>query len=88
MTAPEVSAELEGIVLRAMERDPLHRYRSARELAWDLGHQDQLAVKTADEGGTPQNHLAAQGSRVFPYWLLGLIPIVIMVLLLYVAAHN
>ena len=27
-----------------LERDPLNRYHDARELAWDLEHQDQVAL--------------------------------------------
>ena len=39
---PEISSALEQIVLRALERDPEDRYASARELAYDLEHQDEV----------------------------------------------
>ncbi|MGA8182917.1 MAG: protein kinase [Terriglobia bacterium] len=37
---PEISEELEAIILKAMEKDPVNRYQSARELMADLGPPD------------------------------------------------
>lgn len=34
--AAEVPAELEGVVLRCLEKDPAHRYQNVAELAYDL----------------------------------------------------
>jgi serine/threonine-protein kinase len=85
--ASEISPELAEIVLRALERDPLNRYHDARELAWDLEHQDQIATgpnaarRAADQQGSLNR------GRDFPYLLLALIPLAIFALLLYVASH-
>ncbi len=86
--APEISPALEEIVLRAMERDPLNRYRDARELARDLEHQDEVAVGASAERRTSNRQLAAQQGGVFRYVLLGLIPVFILALLLYIAGHS
>jgi eukaryotic-like serine/threonine-protein kinase len=86
--APEVSPALEEIVLRAMERVPLNRYRDALELSWDLEHQDLVAVGAGAEHRTAQRQGAAREGSVLPYLLLGLIPVFILVLLLYVAGHS
>ena len=86
--APEVSRSLEEIVLRAMERDPLNRYHNARELAWDLEHQDEVELGASAKRRTINLRRARQGESVFPYLLLGLIPVVIFALLLFVAGHS
>ncbi|MGA3326080.1 MAG: serine/threonine-protein kinase [Terriglobia bacterium] len=86
--APEVPAALEEIVLRALERDPLNRYHDARELSWDLEHQDLVAVGASAERRTSNKQRSAQGGSVFRYLLLGLIPVFILALLLYVAGHS
>ena len=85
--ASEIPPELAEIVLQALERDPLNRYHDARELAWDLEHQDQLATgpnavrRAADQQGSLNR------GRDFRYLLLALIPLAIFALLLYVASH-
>ena len=86
--APEVSPALEEVVLRAMERDPLNRYRDARELAWDLEHQDLVAVGASAQRRTSDPRRAVKEGSIFAYLLLGLIPAFIFALLLYVAGHS
>jgi serine/threonine protein kinase len=44
---PEVSPQLQAIVCRALARDPQNRYATASKMAWDLSHQDQVAVQVA-----------------------------------------
>ena len=44
---PEVSPQLQAIVCRALARDPQDRYATASKMAWDLSHQDQVAVQVA-----------------------------------------
>ena len=86
--ASEISPELEEIVLRALERDPLNRYHDARELAWDLEHQDQVAAGASAERQTLNKQRSLQKGSVFRYLLLGLIPLFILALLLFVAGHS
>jgi serine/threonine-protein kinase len=83
---PEISRALEEIVLRALERDPLNRYHDARELAWDLEHQDKVA-SSADRRKMEAQKPEHKGS-VFSYVLLGLIPLAILALLFYVAGRG
>ena len=35
---------MQEIIYRALERDPANRYAHAREMVWDLEHQDQVGV--------------------------------------------
>ena len=41
---PAISPELQEIIYRALERDQKNRYASAREMADDLAHPDQVGV--------------------------------------------
>jgi serine/threonine-protein kinase len=86
--ASEISPELEEIVLRALERDPLNRYHDARELAWDLEHQDRVATGANAVRLTQNQEASRNKGRVFPYFVLALIPLAIFALLLYVASRS
>jgi len=86
--APEVPPALEEVVRRALERNPRDRYRDARELAWDLEHQDHVTVAAGVERRALNRQRVAQRGTVIPYLLLGLIPAFIFALLLYVAGHS
>ncbi|MGD0957327.1 MAG: hypothetical protein ABR953_10945 [Candidatus Acidiferrales bacterium] len=50
--APEISPQIQEIIYRALEREPSHRYATAREFAWDLEHPDQVGI---DEGRESRN---------------------------------
>ena len=86
--ASEISPALEEIILRALEREPHNRYRDAREFAWDLEHQDQLAARATEDSAPSVPQRPGAGRSAFPYLLLVLVPLAILALLLYVAAHS
>ncbi len=46
---PEISPELQETIYRALEREPRHRYATAREFGWDLRHLDQVAAADREE---------------------------------------
>ncbi|MBV9340204.1 MAG: serine/threonine protein kinase [Acidobacteria bacterium] len=85
---PSIAPELQEIIYRAIERDPARRYRSAREFAYDLEHQDQVGV--ADREELRNWHLRRQPRtrQVLFYVAIALIPIVIFAILLWVAKHT
>jgi serine/threonine-protein kinase len=84
---PEISPQLQEIIYRALERDPKHRYASARELSWDLRHQDQVGIAERRELADWTHQRPAWARRVVLYGTFALIPVVIFILLLYVAKH-
>ena len=84
---PEISLQLQEIIYRALERDPKHRYASAREFAWDLKHQEQVGVATRAELQDWKWRRDPLPKRILFYWGLAMIPVVIFGLLLYVAHH-
>jgi serine/threonine-protein kinase len=85
---PAISPQLQEIVYRALERDPKNRYRNARDFAWDLEHQDQIGVSDRLELHDWQTRRTPWPKRILFYVVLALIPVVIFVLLLYVAKHS
>jgi serine/threonine protein kinase len=84
--APDILPALEEIVLQAMARNTADRHQSARELAWALEHQDEVVCAGAHPRALNPQRSARQKSG-FLYALLGLIPLTILALLLYVAGH-
>jgi serine/threonine-protein kinase len=76
----QLSPELEQVILRALEREPHHRYANARELEADL---------IAPPPATPRKRTPAPArTRLLVYSTLASIPLLIFGLLLYVAGHQ
>lgn len=85
---PSISPQLQEIIYRALERDPKNRYGSARELAWDLQHQDEVGASDRPELTDWKHRRSPWHRRVLFYAMLAAIPVVIFGLLLYVARHT
>ncbi len=85
---PGISAELEEVLYRALERDPKNRYAKAHEFSWDLQHQDQVGVADRTEMRDWQRHRTPWIRAVLGYGGLALIPLFVLALLFYVARHN
>jgi serine/threonine-protein kinase len=85
---PEVSAQLQEILFRALERDPRHRYATSSEMAWELTHQEQVGV---DDGGprrpTLRGRLMLHSRKLLLYAALILAPIALFILMLVLAHH-
>ena len=85
---PGISPQLQEIIYRAIERDPKNRYASARELIWDLEHQDQVGVSDRIELKDWRNRRSPWQKKVLFYLALAAIPVVVFGILLYVAHHG
>lgn len=85
---PEISLSLDEIIRRAMARDPRDRYASARDLAWDLQHQESAK---AAEAASPKRHNRFRSWRpliskqTLLYAAAAMIPMLIFGLMLFVA---
>ncbi|MGD0616747.1 MAG: serine/threonine-protein kinase [Bryobacteraceae bacterium] len=80
-----ITLQLQEIIYRALERDPRNRYASAKELAWDLRHQDQVGVSERTELHDWKQRKSPLLRRILFYIAMALIPIVIFGLLIWVA---
>lgn len=80
-----IPPQLDAIILRALERDPEHRYATAQEFTHDLLHWNEgPAVEQPVLVDLRQQPLARKRSLA-SYVMIALIPAVVFVLLLYVA---
>ncbi|HEX4772470.1 MAG TPA: serine/threonine-protein kinase [Bryobacteraceae bacterium] len=84
---PAISPQLQEIIYRAIERDPKNRYGSARELAWDLTHQDEIGVTDREELKNWKNRRSPWYRAALFYAMIALIPVVVFALLFYVSKH-
>ena len=84
---PEISAEMQEIIYRALERDPEHRYASARAFAEDLAHPEYVVIadRSARRQAKPKEKSASIVKKILSYAMLAMIPVVIFTLLLFVA---
>jgi len=85
---PDLSPQIQEVLYRALERNPRNRYHSARDLAHDLEHLDQVGVEVRPELTEWKPRKSPVGRRIALYVALALIPIVIFGLLLMVARHS
>jgi len=82
---PEISPQLQEILLRALERDPRHRYATAAEMAWDLEHQEQVGVEDGARRPALRRRIFPGGRKMLLYAGLVLVPILIFGLMVILA---
>jgi serine/threonine-protein kinase len=85
---PAISAQLQEIIYRALERNPRNRYASAHEFAWDLRHQDQVGVADRRELYDWRERRTSWTKRILSYAALVLIPCMVFGLMVLVAHHS
>lgn len=85
---PDISPQMQEIILRALERDPLNRYHSAKELSHDLLHQDEIVATERAGPGKQKKRRSPTKRLVLTYVALAAIPLIIFALLLYTAKHH
>jgi serine/threonine-protein kinase len=81
----EISAELNEVVKRAMEREPRHRYQTASEMAWELEHQEQVGVDDEERRPIIAGVRLPGARRLLLYAGLALAPILIFGLMMMLA---
>ena len=81
---PEIPAEIDEVLSRALVRDPRFRYDTASEMAWDLEHQEQIGIAAAAH---PKLHapFSVDKRKAMLYAALALVPILIFGLMMALA---
>jgi serine/threonine-protein kinase len=85
---PAIWPEVQEIIYRALERDPAHRYQSAREFAKDLANPEQVGVADRTEMKDWRVRRTPMLRQIAYYTMLALIPVVVLGLLFWVAKHT
>src|SRR5580658_9305012 len=60
---PEISAELNEVLNRALERDPRRRYQTAGEMAWELEHPELVGVEDGERRPVLRNEKLPNARR-------------------------
>jgi eukaryotic-like serine/threonine-protein kinase len=85
---PEISPQLQEIIYRAIERNPRNRYASAREFARDLRDPTQVGVAERPELRDWKRRRTPWVQKALFFFMLAMIPVVIIGLLYFVATHK
>ena len=85
---PSITPKMQEIVLRALERAPVHRYSTAHDLEYDLAHLQDVVVDQTRGSRNLNNKTAVWSKNILVYLLLALVPIVLFVLMMLAANHK
>jgi serine/threonine-protein kinase len=85
---PAVSAQLQEVLYRALERDPKNRYPSAREFKNDLEHLDQVGVEDRAELRDWQKRKSHLSRKIIYYGALAMIPVAVLALMVLLAHRH
>jgi serine/threonine protein kinase len=85
---PAISAQLQEVLYRALERDPKNRYARARDFAQDLQHLDAVGVEDRPEIHNWRKRKSPLSRAILYYSAIALIPVVILLLMMLVAHHR
>ncbi len=79
---PEITPELQEILYRALEREPEHRYKSAREFARDLLHPSEVVIESRSESAARKSRSMPRIRQFLNYAMMAGIPLLLLALLL------
>jgi serine/threonine protein kinase len=83
-----ITPQMQEIIYRALEREPKNRYASAREMAHDLQHPEEVGISARPEEEKWKTRQSPQRRRALLYAALALVPLVLFGLLLLVSRHS
>ena len=83
---PEIPAEIDEVLSRALVRDPRFRYATASEMAWDLEHQEQVGVTNVARPKL-RSRFSVDKRKTMLYIALALVPVLIFGLMMALAGR-
>jgi eukaryotic-like serine/threonine-protein kinase len=84
---PEISAQLQEVLYRALERDPKNRYARAHDFKHDLEHLDSVGVEDRTEIHSWNKGKSNLSRRVLYYAALALLPVALLLIMIFAARH-
>ena len=75
---PSITPQLQEVLYRALERDPVKRYATARQFVWDLENLDKVGVEDRAELREWRNRTSGTKRKAIFYVALALIPFVLL----------
>lgn len=85
---PSIAPQMEEVIFRALERAPLHRYSSARDFAYDLGHMQDVVVDGRNRSRNRNNRTAVWTKNILVYVAMAAIPILLFILMMLASRHR
>ena len=85
---PEISPQLQETIYRALERDPISRYPTAHEFAWDLEHLDQVGIEDRPELRDWRKRKSRLPRMIAYYSGLAMIPVIVLLLMMLLAHRR
>jgi eukaryotic-like serine/threonine-protein kinase len=85
---PGISPELQEVLYRALEKDPVNRYARARDFAWDLEHLDQVGVEERLELRDWRKSKTQMSRAVLYSVALVLIPVTVLVIMVLLSRRH
>jgi eukaryotic-like serine/threonine-protein kinase len=82
---PDITPQLQEVIYRALEPEPVNRYANANDFSRDLQHLDQVGIADRPELRDWKKRKAPLPRKILLYAAMALIPILIFGLLLYFA---
>lgn len=82
MAQPNITPQLQEVIYRAIEREPVNRYRTAHAFAWDLEHLEQIGAEDRDEAVYWKRERRTDKRKLMLYILVAALPVVLLVLML------
>jgi eukaryotic-like serine/threonine-protein kinase len=85
---PAVSPQLQEVIYRAIERNPENRYAHAHEFEHDLEHLDEVGVEDREELHNWQKRKSQLSRKILYYTSLAMIPVVILLVMIFIAHRH